>query len=1209
AVSALRRAVELTQDSHPDKPAWFNNLGNSFLARFERAGELEDLEQAISTHRRAVELTPDNHPDKLSRYNNLGNSFLTRFERTGDFEDLEQAISMHRCAVELMPDDHPAKPSLFTNLGNSFLSRFERTKQAEDLEQAVSAHRNAVDLTPDDHPDKPSRFNNLGNSFLTRFERNGERDDLARAIAAHLLRRAVELTRDGDLDKPSRLNNLGNALLTRFGSEGELEDLGRAILAHRQAVDLTPDDDFDLESRLNSLGSSLLTRFGRTNKLEDLEQGISIFRRAVDLTPDGHPDKPICLNNLGNSLYTCFQHYSKLENLDEAILAHRRVSETTPDGDFNKPVWLSNLGGSLLARFERTGETTDLEQAISAHSRAIDLTPDGNPDKPSRLNNLGNSLLRDFQRYGELEHLDQAISEHTRAVNLTPDGHPDKSRRYHNLGNSLLTRFERTGELEDIERAISAHRHAVELIPLGHPDKPWRFNSLGSSLLTRYERLGEVEDIVGAISALRRAVELTPNGHTDKPSRLNNLGVSLSRRFRRVGELDDLQNSIVAYRRAVELTTDDHPQKPAILAHLCQNLCIRFERIDDPSDIEDALAAGRHAIALLPEGHPHLITCWNSLAIGLQTRFEHTGNIDDIKTAISMLQKTVSLVSSTTTSSGSPLVRLRSARRCAAVLSKYPTFNATGTMLSAYSRIITIIPETVWLGHDIHRRYEDSSLLGELVNNAVSVAVAAGALAQAVEWLEAGRALVWAQVLSLRSPLDELHGSHPELADSLRAIRQRLQSSAYNSSIPDINAFDGIDGLSVNSAADSHRGLVIEYDDLLKKIRARPGFEAFLRPKSLAALLPPTGLTSGPVVFINVDASRCDALILSSDGCIVQAPLSDLSMDRAVKLRRLWVNQLKLFGVRKRAVVQMSESRDAFTYLARLLKFMWNWIVQPVLHSLQLLPDLNIGAFLPHITWCPTGPLTQLPLHAAGIYIDPLGPRTFNFVVSSYTPSLFAIQRCCEGATKQHPDPSVLIVTQPATPQHSLLPGTDAEGVRLKEILTRSQIAAERLNHDKATVTSVNDAMSRYSWVHLACHGLQNSGDAIQSAFALYDGRLTLSALMGTVVDEAELAFLSACQTATGDEKNPEEAAHLAAGMLAVGFKGVVATMWSIGDADAPIVVEAYYNKLLELRSSGTVTEGETGAAYALHEAVKVLREEVGEDKFISWIPYVHFGV
>ena len=113
---------------------------------------------------------------------------------------------------------------------------------------------------------------------------------------------------------------------------------------------------------------------------------------------------------------------------------------------------------------------------------------------------------------------------------------------------------------------------------------------------------------------------------------------------------------------------------------------------------------------------------------------------------------------------------------------------------------------------------------------------------------------------------------------------------------------------------------------------------------------------------------------------------------------------------------------------------------------------------------------------------------------------------------------------------------------------------------------------------------------------------------MNTASDDAEIAFLSACKTAVGDEKVPEESVHLAAGMLVVGFKGVIATMWSIGDADAPIVVQEYYKCLLGLRMAGKVKHGGTGAAYALHAAVNRLREMVGEKDFVRWAPFVHFG-
>lgn len=203
----------------------------------------------------------------------------------------------------------------------------------------------------------------------------------------------------------------------------------------------------------------------------------------------------------------------------------------------------------------------------------------------------------------------------------------------------------------------------------------------------------------------------------------------------------------------------------------------------------------------------------------------------------------------------------------------------------------------------------------------------------------------------------------------------------------------------------------------------------------------------------------------------------------------------------------------------------------------------------------------------------------------------------------------MLVVTQPKTPGFSPLPATVVEGERIQDILTESLFVGTLLNDEGATTASVRAVIDRHPWIHLACHGSQHSADATRSAFALYDGPLSLLDLMRTVADDAELAFLSACQTATGDEKNPEEAVHLAAGMLAVGFKGVVATMWSIRDEDAPVVVDAYYRKLIELRASGTLRVGETGAAYALHEAVRVLREKVGEADFARWAPFVHLGV
>src|ERR1700722_13076998 len=186
----------------------FDILGMALLARFKHAGQLDDVEKAISAHEDAVRLTPDGDADKPRRLLNLGNSFSRRFEHLGQLDDVEKAISAQEDAVRLTPDGHANKPPCLTNLGNSFLPLFEHLGQLDDVEKAISAHEDAVRLTPDGHANKPRRLTNLGNSFLGRFDHLGQLDDVEKAISAQ--EDAVRLTPDGHANKPKCLMNLGN---------------------------------------------------------------------------------------------------------------------------------------------------------------------------------------------------------------------------------------------------------------------------------------------------------------------------------------------------------------------------------------------------------------------------------------------------------------------------------------------------------------------------------------------------------------------------------------------------------------------------------------------------------------------------------------------------------------------------------------------------------------------------------------------------------------------------------------------------------------------------------------------------------------------------------------------------------------------------------------------------------------------------------------
>ncbi|VDC07035.1 unnamed protein product [Peniophora sp. CBMAI 1063] len=1178
AVTKHRLALALTCDSTDGQPGYLSSFANSLRSRFERFGELRDLEEAIAAHKLAVDLTPDGNPDLPLQLRNLASSLVSRFKHLGELRDLEQAITANKLAIRLTPDGHPDRPQGMSNLAGSLQSRFQRLGDLRDLGETIAMQKLAVDLTPEGHPDRPQRLGNLANSLSSRFECFGELRYLEEAIAAHRL--AVNLTPEGHLERPLQWSNLAHCLRSRFERLGELRDLEEAIALNKLAVGITPKEHIHRPLRLSSLAGSLWSRFQRLGKLSDLEEAIAVNRLAVSLMPDGHPDRPQGLSNLAGSLTSRYERFGELRDLAEATVADRLTVDLTPEGHPDRPWRLSTLAISLSSRFERLGELRDLEEAFAVHKLAIELTPEGRPNRPYQLSSLGCSLMSRFQRLGELRDLEEALATHKRAIELTPEDHPGRPIRLSHLAGSFWSRFQRLGELHDLEEAIALHKLAIALTPEAHPDRPPRLSGLAGSIWSRFGRLGELHDLEDAIAANQLAVELTPEGHPGRRLRLHNLAASLGSRFECLGELRDLEEAIVAGELAVELTPEGHPDSPVFISHM--GILLKALFASEPSKM----------------------------------RFN---------AALEQLMK------ATVQTLGNPESRLKSARACVSLLSEYPEFSSAELVLQAHSKIIQIFPEIVWLGHSLERRYSELAQLGNEVNSAVAAFIRLHSRHQAIEWMEAGRSLVWSQMFSLRQPLGDLERVYPKLASRLRQISSALQHLDslsqptqerfhLDSGQAVANADHGMrttaDEGVVLSSVDRRRQLAIDYDDILKHIRGQEGFEDFLRPAKINSLLTSIERLDGPVVFINVHSSSCDALVLFPNGGIENIALPKLSERHAQGLRSTWTKLLRSSGLRVRgstSVGSLAEGR--MDILGTVLERLWTCIVSPILDALHFMVEVPAAEHkLPHITWCATGPLTQLPLHAAGIYGQPQTlSHTYDFVVSSYTPSLSALLRCHQqpGTYKQF-RPNVLIIAQPDTPTYASLPHTRVECKRLRAAMPEKAYTFKSLMHEQGTVANALNGLGHHHWVHLACHGKQSADNPTQSAFALYDGELTLAALMGTIAGNAELAFLSACETAVGDEKIPEESAHLAAGMLAVGFKGVVGTMWSIGDADAPTIVGAYYRRLHKLRESkreGIVAPGYTGAAYALHHAVKVLRERVGEQNFMKWAPYVHFGV
>jgi CHAT domain-containing protein len=140
-------------------------------------------------------------------------------------------------------------------------------------------------------------------------------------------------------------------------------------------------------------------------------------------------------------------------------------------------------------------------------------------------------------------------------------------------------------------------------------------------------------------------------------------------------------------------------------------------------------------------------------------------------------------------------------------------------------------------------------------------------------------------------------------------------------------------------------------------------------------------------------------------------------------------------------------------------------------------------------------------------------------------------------------DLKAVLVAEPGLPGENYIPSVDEEVKAVSDLIQSASAQVMNDPSTRASRQSVLNGLPVAHIVHLACHGHQNE-DPLQSNFALNDGPLTVSSLMNLNLPNAMFAFLSACETAKGDQDQPDQAVHLAASMLFCGFRSVIATMW-----------------------------------------------------------------
>jgi hypothetical protein len=1081
------------------------------------------------------------------------------------------------------------------------LGEISATKDESQISAAVDVWQRIADATPAGHPQQAEYLSHLGKALFTRFERTGRPVDLDAAISAR--QRAVDATPADHLERAWHLSDLGFSLRTRAQQTGSAADLDAAITVGQAAVDAAPPDDPDRAVPLANLGTALCARFAQTGTLADLDQAVLVDQEALDSLPAGHPNRAAVLSGLGYALWVRSGETGSVDDLDASVRASQAAADAISPDDPDRAAVLSNLGGALRARCDRTGALTDLDAAIDAFRSSVRSLPAENPNRILPLSNLADSLRIRFEWTGALANIDEAIEACRAAVTAVPAGHANRATLLANLSAALVRRFERTGALADVNAAVEAAQRAVAAMP---PDQLYRGKSLAAviaALQARFGRTGQLEDLQGLVKAAETAVAATPLDYYYRPMYQANLGVALSILYQQTGKPTDLDAAIETCQAGVAATPADELNRPLYLSNLASMLRLRFERTSASADLDDAVAAAGAAVAITPDDHPDRAAYLFNLGATLRARFDRTQTQADRDEAFSAYAQAAEVGSAPAS------IRIRAARATAPLAAESRSGRAADLLETAVRLLPQVTPRQL---ERADQQYAIGGFAG-LANDAAAFALADTSrgtgerAARALGLLEAGRAVLLSRALDTRSDVSHLRREHPELAARFAELRDQLdQPEQITSPTPSLGP--------PGQAAEDRRHLAGGFAALLRQIRALEGFGSFGLPPSTDELL--AEAASGPVVTFNVSAYRSDALLLTRDG-ITSLELPGLALEELTR-------QLGPFHQALRAAsnpdADVPDPRAPQDKLLEILGWLWDVAAGPVLEALGYHQPPPPGTEWPRIWWAPGGLLGLLPIHAAGHHTEPLTGdqvrRTvMDRVISSWTPTTRALQYA-RGHVPAAAAGRALIVAMPVTPGlpgGGELPNVAMEVARVRALLPDTVLLAEASGQwtaDSAgipTRASVLSQLSRCPVAHFACHGFSDPVDPSRSRLFLHDhdsAPLTVASLAPVDLGQAQLAYLSACDTAaTSTSGLLDEAIHLTTAFQLAGFPHVIGTLWEINDQFAVMLADTFYAALHT--SQGTVDTSQ--AARALHDAVRAARDKHPRSPSL-WAAYLHAG-
>ena len=1076
-----------------------------------------------------------------------------RYRRTHDANgvpgDSERVIAGLDFLITKVPTHSQEWISVNLKLGDVYSERMSRQSRRVDAEGAERHFRNVLQ-----HDSMNSNATvGLALSLRLQYEWTGNRQLLEEAldIVESTIAR-ISVNNDG---LPRLLDACGLILLDRAELFGSAADLDIAVEIFRAGLEASTNNDTWKLSL--DLSTALRRRFEANEQRSDLLEARSLIRELLFEPNRLQRERVECQLLYANILHVLYKHETNRE-CDEPFIA-RIFAEC----------------GSLLRAIY---SYSDSSLRMAASERAALAYHDGHLDK------------------GTVDELFKAIKMANRCVRdakiWTKDWNCRRIEAKYQfvLGTVQALRHQSYGGLPLLENSIHAYRRCVAASDTLSADFAIQAGHLSAMLLQKYDILRRPADLEEAktwmVRASRSPRPMCLAQRTELARQCANLIFQISRGAG--NELEGINRACRHLDRAIGFGTTNLSQQTVCqqdFANLIQ------AKGDITNNKDDYIAGIGRLIKVFELCGPRKLAVTSELTARIFfSHYKLTGNPGIGQLAIKRYNDLVH------TRNASSQTRIEAAERCAALESVHSP--NSGMIISRECVLVAfdLMAEAVSARLERKEQLRLIRTFSRLPKFAVLCALRGGLSAhETILLFERGRSLLWNHLLNPKAQISELYKRHERLASRLTTLEVQMSEKGRPS--------------KYFKDSDPYH-LATEYHRLISEIRQQEGFGDFLLLPSSPSQLQDCA-REGPIVFIvpqivKNETVPAQALIIEH-GKITRLTLPQLTEEKSSSMAENLRRALTLSNSKKDY-----EREQASELLNDVFIQLWETAAEPIMENLGFSGPQAPEDELPRVWWITSGWINILPIHAAGNHKAALRtgkPCTvLDRVISSYAPTLKALiharSRMDDCVSRPKSSAQVaMVVAMDNTPDMGDLKYAPEEIKGVEEFLSKRF----KVQRPPLMKLDIDKMLPICTVAHFACHGVVDAQDPLQSKLLLKDwGRdpLTINTLMQMQIENCQLAYLSACETAANkDMLLRDEGLHISGAFQMAGVPNTIASWWEISDPVSVDVAKEFYNGVLIEKGDFDFRR----SAASLHKAIQNMRNKAMSP--FHWGAYVHFGV